>query len=223
MAKVKKTSGHSKTQITKQHLKLFSVFSQKNSMKKLLPIFIIALILSACSSLKVYNDYDKTVDFNQFKSFSFYPWDYKHGYQINDYDKNTIYNAIQREMEEKGYQYTKEVGDLVISLFVTLKNETSYEAYTNHYGGWAGYGGGWGYYGFGYGYGYGPGYSSTTITESNYEEGTLIIDFFNAADKKLIWQGIGSREVEYDLDKRDKKLPKNINQMLARFPVASKN
>jgi len=187
MAKVKKTSGHSKTQITKQHLKLFSVFSQKNSMKKLLPIFIIALILSACSSLKVYNDYDKTVDFNQFKSFNFY-W-----------------------LQETGLT------------FVTLKNETSYEAYTNHYGGWAGYGGGWGYYGFGYGYGYGPGYSSTTITESNYEEGTLIIDFFNAADKKLIWQGIGSREVEYDLDKRDKKLPKNINQMLARFPVASKN
>lgn len=196
-------------------------------MKKLFPIFIIVLILSSCGSLKVYYDYDKSVDFDQFKSFSFYPWDYKNGFQINDYDKHTILMAIQSKLESKGYKYVKDSGEMVVSLFVTLENKTSYDAYTNHYGGWAGYGGGWGYYGFGYGYGYGSGYgygySSTTVTETNYEEGTLIIDFFNAADKKLIWQGIGSRDVEYDLDKRDKKLPKNVNQMLARFPVASKN
>jgi hypothetical protein len=191
-------------------------------MKKLFPIFILILVLSSCSSLEVIYDYDKSVDFKQFKSFGFYPWDYKNGYQLNDYDKQTIMNAIRSEMENKGYSYQKEGAEMLVSIFVTLEGKTSYEAYTNHYGGWAGYGGGWGYSGFGYGYGWGPGYASTTVTQRNYQEGTLIIDVFSVADKKLIWQGIGSREVEYNLEERDRKLPKNVEQILARFPVAKK-
>jgi hypothetical protein len=188
-------------------------------MKNILLIFIFLLFLASCSSLKVYTDSDKTVDFSQFKTFSLYPWDYKHGYQINDYDKGTILNAIKTEMSAKGYKFQKEGGDLVISIFITLDNKTSYTAYTDHYGGWAGFGGGWGYSGFGYGYGYGPGFSTTTVTENNYQEGTLIIDIFNAADKKLIWQGIGSKEVQTDLDKRDQQLPKNVAKILANFPT----
>lgn len=191
-------------------------------MKKLLTIFTIILFMSSCSSLDVIYDYDKSVDFNQFSSFSFYPWDYKHGFQINDYDKQTIMIAIQDVMESKGYKYQKDGGDMVVSLFITIEGKTSYEAYTNHYGGWAGYGGGWGYSGFGYGYGYGPGYSSTTVTQYNYKEGTLVIDVFSVASKKLIWQGIGSREVEENLDKRDRKLPKNVAQIMYRFPVSKK-
>lgn len=191
-------------------------------MKNLFTLVLFVLMLSSCSSLKVYTDLDKTVDFNQFASFSLYPWDYKNGYQLNDYDKGTIYNAIKTEMTEKGYKFQKEGGDLIISIFLTLDNVTSYEAYTNHYGGWAGYGGGWGYYGFGYGYGYGPGYSTTTVTENNYQKGTLIIDIFNATDKKLVWQGIGAKEVQTDLDKRDKELPNNVGRILAAFPKANK-
>ncbi len=191
-------------------------------MKKLLSIISIVFIMSSCSSLDVIYDMDQSVDFNQFKTFSFYPWDYKNGFQVNDYDKQTILMAIQDNMKEKGYIYQKEGGDLVVSIFVTVEGKVSYEAYTNHYGGWAGYGGGWGYSGFGYGYGYGPGYSSTTVTQSNYKEGTLVIDVFSVASKKLIWQGIGSREVEENLEKRDRKLPKNVAQIMYRFPVAKK-
>jgi len=200
------------------------MFIKKTVLSLLLPL----IFLFSCSSLDVTNDWDRNVDFRSFKTFSLYPWDYKNGYQINDYDKQTILNTIQNELEDKGYTYVKDSGDMVVSIFITLKGKTSYDAYTNHYGGWAGYGGGWGYYGFGYGYGWGPGYgygtgySTTTVTERHYNEGSLIIDVFNAADKKLIWQGIGSREVEYDLDKRDEKLPKNVHQILAKFPAVGK-
>lgn len=131
--------------------------------------------------------------------------------------------AIRSSLEDKGYTYVKEGGDMMVSIFITIKGKTSYQAYTDHYGGWAGYGGGWGYYGFGYGYGYGPGYyGNTTVTRTDYQEGTLVIDIFDASKKKLIWQGIGSREIEQDLDKRDKKLPKNVHEILAQFPTAHK-
>jgi len=189
-------------------------------MRKLLTTFTIIFLLASCSSLKVNYDMDQSVEFNQFKTFSFYPWDYKHGFQINEYDKETILIAIQDGMENKGYTYKKEGGDLVISLFVTLEGKTDYTAYTNHYGGWAGYGGGWGYSGFGYGYGYGPGYSSTTVSQSYYNQGTVIIDAFSAVSKKLVWQGIGSDNTEANLEKRDRTLPKKIAQVMMKFPVS---
>lgn len=127
-------------------------------MKKLLTIFV--LLLSSCSSLDAIYDYDKSVDFSQFKTFSFYPWDWKNGFQINEYDKQAILMALQSDLEKKGYKYQKEGGELAVSIFLTLEGKTG--SYTNHYGGWAGYGGGWGYNG--YGYGYGPGCSSTRVT-----------------------------------------------------------
>jgi len=191
-------------------------------MKKLLSIFTIILFLSSCSSLDVIYDMDQNIDFKEFKTFSFYPWDYKNGYQMNEYDRETILIAIQDQMEKKGYVYQKEGADIVISIFITLQGKVSYNAYNNHYGGWAGYGGGWGYSGFGYGYGYGSGYTSTTVTEHRYTEGSLIIDAFSVASKKLIWQGIGSREAEPNLEKRDKKLPNNVAKMMIYFPVAKK-
>lgn len=192
-------------------------------MKNILSVFVISIILlSACSTLNATYDFDKSANFSEFHTFSFYPWDWKNGFQINEYDKQTILMAIQDNLEDKGYKYVKKGGDMSVSIFLTLKDKTSYEAYTSHYGGWAGYGGGWGYSGFGYGYGYGPGFASTTVSEYNYEEGTLIIDVFNFKEKKLIWQGIGSRQVEPNLEKRDRMLPKNVGQILRPFPKSNK-
>ncbi len=187
-------------------------------MKHYYAILILIIFLSSCSSLESTYDYDRSTDFSEFKTFSFYPWDYKHGFQINEYDKQTILRSIRENLEAKGYSFQKEGGDLAVSIFLTADGKTSYEAYTNHYGGWAGYGGGWGYHGFGYGYGYGPAYSHTQVTQRNYVVGTLIIDVFSISDKKLIWQGIGSREAEPNLEKRDKMLPKNVAQILKPFP-----
>jgi len=124
-------------------------------MKKLLTIFSIIIFMSSCSSLDVIYDMDQSVDFNQFKTFSFYPWDYKHGYQINDYDKQTIMMAIQDGLESKGYTYKKEGGDMIVSLFVTL-------------------------------------------------------------------EGIGSDQIETNLDKRDQNLPKKISQVMMKFPDSTK-
>ncbi|MDP2059666.1 MAG: DUF4136 domain-containing protein, partial [Flavobacteriaceae bacterium] len=38
----------------------------------LFPIVLFALFLTACSSVQVATDYDKTVSFNQYKTFAFY-------------------------------------------------------------------------------------------------------------------------------------------------------
>lgn len=192
-------------------------------MKNIL-IPILVLLLASCEGIKVTNDWDREVDFTSFKTYSLYPWDTHNDNLVNDYDKQTIIMAVKKEMDSRGYQLVQKDGDLVVSTFVVLNNKTSYQSYTNHYGGWAGYGGGWGYYGRPgyYGYGWGPGYSTTTVYSTEYTKGTLIIDIFSLLNKKLVWQGIGSGEVTEDLNKRDKRLPTSIGQIFRRFPVHPK-
>lgn len=187
-------------------------------------LFMILVFLSSCEGVKVTNQWDKELDFNQFKTYSLYPWDTHFDKVVNDYDKQTIQSSVKLEMEKRGYTLVEKNGDLVISTFVVIKDKTSYQQYTTHYGGWAGYGGGWGYgprMGY-YGYGWGPGYSSSTVYSTDYKQGTLIIDVFSLSNKKLIWQGIGTGEVTQDMEKRDKRLPTIITSIFKKFPVKPK-
>jgi len=195
-----------------------SLHKQTIPMRILLILVLIAL-MTACDGVKVTNNWDKKVDFSQFKTYSLYPWDKQNDEIINDYDKQTIVTAIKSEMEKRGYEYVKSKGELVVSTFIIIDSKTSYQAYTNHYGGWAGYGGGWGYAGRAGFYAYGPVNNSTTIYSTSYEQGTLIIDVFSFADKRLIWQGIGTAKVTDNMDKRDRRLPTAITAMFRRYPV----
>jgi len=192
-------------------------------MKKLL-IPVLLLFFISCSSLQVTNNYDKNVDFKSFKTFSLYPWDKHNDSVINEYDKQTIINAVKSEMNRRGYQYVDKNGELIVSMFVILKNKTDYQAYTNHYGGYAGYGGGWGYYGspWAYGYGWGPGFNTTTVTRHDYVQGSLLIDIFELKEKKLIWQGVGTGEVDDNLITRERNLPKSISHIFRRYPIPKK-
>jgi hypothetical protein len=188
----------------------------------LLPALVLLFLFSACSSVKINNNWDKEVDFNSFKTYSLFPWDKQNEKVLNDYDKMTIEGAIKNEMNQRGYKLVEKNGDLVISTFVIIEEKTSYQSYNNHYAGWAGYGGGWGYYGSPGYYGYGMA-GTSTIYSTDYNQGTLIIDIFRLKDKRLVWQGIASGEVQQDLEKRDKRLPMTISQVFRRYPVAKKS
>lgn len=187
-------------------------------------LLLIVTLFASCTGVKITNQWDKEVEFDEFKTYSLYPWATHNDQVVNDYDKQTILSSIKVEMDKRGYKQVDKKGDLVVSTFVIVEDKTSYQAYSNHYGGWAGYGGGWGYYGRSgyYGYGMGPGYSTTRIYSTEYQQGTLIIDIFRLADKKLIWQGIGSGEMTNNYEKRDRNLPKTIGQIYRRFPVTAK-
>ncbi len=192
---------------------------------KYLLVPAIMIMLFSCSSVKVTNNFDKGVDFKSFKTFSFYPWDKHNDELVSEYDKRLILNSIKSTLEKKGYSYLEKDGDLIISTFVMLQEKTMNQAYTNHYGGWAGYGSGWDYgatWSYGYGYWGGPAYTTSTISSRDYVEGTLIFDVFRLDEKKLVWQGVGVGEVNPDFSKRDKNIPRAIGHIFRRFPVSKK-
>lgn len=174
------------------------------------------IIVSACSSsIRVSTDYDKEADFSSYKTFGFYKWEQDSDKLLTRFDRERIEQSTKAELEKRGYTFTEGVGDMTVSLFVVLEQKTSRQAYTNHYGG--GYGG---YYDWDYGpgWGWGAGTSTTTYTETDYIDGTLIIDILDSKQRKLIWQGVGAGTVDEDAENRASKLPGEIAQIFAQFP-----
>ncbi len=184
---------------------------------KILPVLMMVVILSACSTVKVTTDYDKTVDFSKLKTFEYFGWAAESDKILNDLEKRRIEEAFGNEFRKRGLTYVESGGDMIVTLFVMTEDKTQYNATTTGMG-FGGYGG---YYGYGPGWGWGPGMnmSTTSVNEYNYTVGTLVIDIFDSNDEKLIWESIGTGTVNDNPQKREKNLPKTVAQIMAPYPV----
>ena len=169
----------------------------------------------SCSPVTVLSDVDSSVDFTQFKTFSFLGWQANSDQLLNDMDRERIHNAFGNEFDARGLEYVESGGDMEVSLFIVVDQKTSVTAYTNYYGG--GYGG---YHR--YGGGWGGGYANTTYSENDYLEGTLVMDAFDGESKKQIWQGVARKTVTENPQKRTENIPKAIGLLMNKFPVPKK-
>ena len=187
-------------------------------MKKFALFFITVVLFQGCSGIKVTSDYDKSADFNKYKTYSFYKWEEESDKLLTRFDKGRIESSVGNELDARGYKYVEGEADLTVSLFVVLEQKTSKTAYTNHYGG----GGYYGYDDWDYGtdWGWGMGHSTTTYRETDYVDGTLVIDVFDLSNRKLIWQGVGAGTVDENPKRRENSMPKEISQIFTSFPKA---
>ena len=69
---------------------------------KLLPILILTLAITSCSSVRVASDYDKNAEFNSYKTFAFFKTGIDKA-EISDLDKRRILRAIEAELMAQGY------------------------------------------------------------------------------------------------------------------------
>ena len=197
-------------------------------MKYLNSIWLLSIIfLGACSSIKVTSDFDKEVDFTKYKTFEYYGWAEESDKILNRFQRERIEAAFGDEFLKRGLKYVEGNGDMVVSLYIVVDKKTSTTAYTNHYGtGGYGYGGmGWyGGYGMGMGMGMGMGgmgmgSSTTTYSENDYLAGTLVVDVFDKAEKKMIWQSVGQKTIEENPKKADRNTPKVAAAIMKPFPI----
>jgi len=175
----------------------------------LVAIFFIA---TSCSSVRVTTDLDKATDFSQYKTASFLGWQEDIDKLLNEFDKERVQKALEAEMDKRNINIVDENGDMVVSVFLVVDQKTSTTAYTSHFGG-AGYG-----YG-GFRGGWGMGSSSTTFTESDYLQGTMVVDVFDQQSKGLIWEGVGVGTIHEKPEKREKRVPKTIAAIFKDFPI----
>ena len=188
-------------------------------MKTIIKSFSLLLILLFATNInaQVKSDYDKDTDFTKYKTYSFEGWVENSDKILTAFDKKRITDALSSEFSSRDMNYVKSGGDAVITLFIVVNQKTSTTAYTNYTGGMGYYGGrrGWG---MGYG-GIGMGSATTTYSESDYHEGTFVVDMYDSTSKELIWQGIITSVVTEKPEKREKTIPKKIKKLMKAYPV----
>jgi hypothetical protein len=177
-------------------------------------LFIVFLVGAASWTLRaqVTADFDKTIDFSKYKTYTFKGWVQESDKQIPEFDQKRILEAFKNELTARGMSAVPDGGDVAITLFVVLDQKSTTTAYTNYNGGY-GYGGRWGW-----GYG-GMGSANTTYTTDDYVEGTCVIDFYDESTKNLVYQGVIKTQVNEKPEKREKTIPKNVKKLMAKYPV----
>jgi U3 small nucleolar RNA-associated protein 14 len=103
---------------------------------------------------QVKSEYDKTVDFTKFKTFTFKGWQKDSDKQIDDIDKKRVEDAFKAELSSRGLTSDDDNPDLGITLYIVIEEKTSISSYDEYHGGLgydAGRGWGLGYRGMGTG------------------------------------------------------------------------
>lgn len=166
------------------------------------------MVITACSSVNVYNDYDKNVNFSNYKTFAFY----KNGIdkiEISDLDKKRILRAIETQLIAKGFAKS-ENPDLLVNIFTKSREQVDVTSFNNA----------WGY---GWGYGWNPylwGGARTSVRTST--TGTLFIDLIDAKKKELVWQGEGTGEIFKNQKNKDERIQEFVTQILKQYPPEKK-
>lgn len=171
---------------------------------KLLPIVLVAIALTSCSSVKVAADYDKAVDFNNYKTFAFF----KSGIdkaEISDLDKRRILRAIESELMAKGFTKS-ENPDVLVSIFT--KSNQRVDVYNNSWGAGAW---GWGGPRWGWGWNSQPNISTST-------QGVLFVDLIDANKKELVWQGQGTGYLSKNVEKKEERIKEFVSKIIEKYP-----
>ena len=177
--------------------------NKKSSLLITVTIFTAILIFASCSSITVNQDYNTEFDFSKWKTFGFIPIPESAG--IDQINANRLGDATKKRLEAMGYKL-EEPADFGVAFQFGKQQVTD----VTSYGGY-GYGWGWG------GYGYGPG-GGVDVTQ--YEQGTLIIDFVDMKESKLEWRGTGQGALQDNPSVEDRiaAIDTAVAQILAQFP-----
>jgi hypothetical protein len=174
-------------------------------MKTLPLIALTAILVASCATIKVTSDYDRTAQFESYKTYAF--TQEALNLNIDELNRNRVINAVEKEMGLKGFTKS-DTPDVLVDLKLVAK--TMHTATANTSGG----------YGAGYRYGWGGGFTTTTINYDSYQEGTLFIDMIDVDKNQLVWQGRGVDTLDPDAsaEKRESKINYAVQQIFSQYP-----
>ncbi|WP_019038224.1 DUF4136 domain-containing protein [Psychroflexus tropicus] len=137
-------------------------------MKAGLYFVLIVILLSSCSSPKVFTDYASDVDFDEYKSFAFYALENS---GLAPLDEDRIYETLQDTLTAKGFK-EKLIPDFKINYYAEVFNQTSNSNFGVGIGGYNGAIGG------------------TISPQTSKRNIALTIEFADGLTNNLFWQGV---------------------------------
>jgi hypothetical protein len=146
-------------------------------------LFIAAAILalSACSTLKSSSDFDPSVSFNQYKTYSWVEQKVDDaGYHLDGLMDQRVRAAIETQLSQKGISKTdKQNADLLVNYITKVDKKINIDTFNSYFGYNPYYGPRWGL----------GGSLQTETTVREYDVGTLMVDLVDNKTGKLIWRG----------------------------------
>jgi hypothetical protein len=180
-------------------------------MKNLMKITLLVLLggwFVACSpAFQVQNDYDRSVNLKQFKTF----WvqaekDMTQDPLLgSDLNRRRITDAVVQAMEAKGYRLDESNPELVLRYLTDVKDRQQVRSNNNMSPYW---------------WWYGP---QNNISTYNYEEGRFIVNIYQNSTNRMIWQGWAAGKLKAPSKREDRAdmMQGIIGDILRTFPQAT--
>ncbi len=174
-----------------------------------------SLVLAACSTIQVSEDFDRRAPFTTYKTFDWMskpekmPETARGAIDRNPLLGKRIQQIAEEILKDKGMTQSKDNPDLLLNYYVGFKERVDITGW----GYW--YGPRWGYY-----WPYlGP------YDDYAYTQGTLVLDFVDAKTHELVWRGVADKAL-YDYyyggpathNFSDRELEKILETMLDQYP-----
>jgi hypothetical protein len=170
--------------------------SKKHVLSSMIAIVVAIILVSGCSSITVNQDYNTGFDFSKWKTFGFIPIPESAG--IDQINATRLGDAIKKQLLAKGYKL-EEPADFGVALMFSKQTVTDIQSYGYGYGGYGGVGG---------------------VDVTQYDQGTLLIDFIDMKENKLEWRGSGQGALQDNPSVEDRmaNIDTAVAQIIAQFP-----
>ena len=190
---------------------------------KIILFSCLALFFStACSSVKVLSDYDRTADFSHYHTFALSaPKNVDPADPIlNQLNQNRLRRAIAEQMVVRGYTMSEDP-DLSVDIYVKITPRQEVVVIHDYYLPYWGY---YRYYGHrGYYQYWGRGWTPVRDAVRSYQEGTLVIDLVDTEKNQLVWHGVAVGILEDLPQDPDILIRDAVKQIFDQYPYVAGN
>ncbi|MFL5731219.1 MAG: DUF4136 domain-containing protein [Cytophagaceae bacterium] len=195
-------------------------------MKTLLYLFIVCGLLSSCDSVQIYSEYDRSVNFTQYKTYAWLATADSSGNFFNNQivNKNFKYYADQ-EMAARGYRLDPENPDILLEERISSQKKsytTSTPVYSYPNNNPYSYNSPYYYNGRNWYRPYNFNNSPTVIgynyQQVEYNEGTLLVDAIDRKLNQLVWRGWSVGDLN-DMVTSQSELQGNVHKIFQKYPV----
>lgn len=171
---------------------------------------VLAVALCAFAQAQKINvQYDKSLDFSQFKTFS---WAH-HDAPNNPRLALAIAGAVEEELTKRGLKRVDENPDLYIKMYGAVDTDMSVAYIDPVYGSMPGIPS----FDMSYtmwGYGMPGGTTSVTV-----HKGELVVDLIGVNQKRLVWRGVAKEKLHKEKEKVVKQVNTAVDKMFQQYPV----
>lgn len=177
----------------------------------LVPALTLALMPGPARAQDVDIDYDRSVDFRAFTTYSI--GTVKMPEDANPLMVQRIVSAVEGHMSTIGFRKVETAPDLVIAIRGTTREELSYTTWGDPYWGWGPYPY-WG--GVAYPFWWGSGFSGVDV--QTILVGTLTLDMIDGKTEKVVFRGTAEDTVSSKARKNERKAYEAVAEIFEESP-----